>query len=450
MRLLSEEIKRIREEHNLTQQALADRIYVTRQAISKWECDKAFPSSDVIKKIKEEFNVDLNELITEEDIKTSIIKNNSELNKLKKSTKLLIIISSILLILVVFIIFLFPTKYTSIKLNYQDDRIIATWDDEWRSYGIYIDGEFIKNINGAHYIIEMDKINGENGSIHTFKVETRNIIFIKNEFFKTEFVKINNNKEYVNINDVKDNNYISDQNGKLRINFQTKLRGVYKLLITLNDEKTNTDQINMDLYCYCSKTVNEEMALYCYEEEYYLYLTGSHPKKYCDEDGDIHVPINKYELYIRTNEPFAILNVELVHKEINMKDCLITESDCFKTFNRDYGIDHSVINPSMHQYEVLNVVYKLNTFFDLTNKKISINSDDSLSSFGVILFDLNENVITYGHSDYQNNIQNFSFSFKENQVIEDYIYIYIYFYLGIEENYPYDIDFTFEISNTND
>ena len=83
MRLLSEEIKRIREEHNLTQQALADRIYVTRQAISKWECDKAFPSSDVIKKIKEEFNVDLNELITEEDIKTSIIKNNSELNKLK-------------------------------------------------------------------------------------------------------------------------------------------------------------------------------------------------------------------------------------------------------------------------------------------------------------------------------------------------------------------------------
>jgi transcriptional regulator with XRE-family HTH domain len=33
-----EKMKQIREEKGMTQQAVADKLYVTRQAVSRWEC----------------------------------------------------------------------------------------------------------------------------------------------------------------------------------------------------------------------------------------------------------------------------------------------------------------------------------------------------------------------------------------------------------------------------
>jgi transcriptional regulator with XRE-family HTH domain len=33
-----EKMKQIREENGMTQQAVADKLYVTRQAVSRWEC----------------------------------------------------------------------------------------------------------------------------------------------------------------------------------------------------------------------------------------------------------------------------------------------------------------------------------------------------------------------------------------------------------------------------
>ncbi|MBQ6814010.1 MAG: helix-turn-helix transcriptional regulator [Lachnospiraceae bacterium] len=33
-----EEVKRLREEKGMTQQTMADKLYVTRQAVSRWEC----------------------------------------------------------------------------------------------------------------------------------------------------------------------------------------------------------------------------------------------------------------------------------------------------------------------------------------------------------------------------------------------------------------------------
>lgn len=55
-------IKEIRKKNNLTQKELADKLYVTYQAVSKWENNKSIPDITIIQNISNMFNIDLNEL----------------------------------------------------------------------------------------------------------------------------------------------------------------------------------------------------------------------------------------------------------------------------------------------------------------------------------------------------------------------------------------------------
>lgn len=63
-----EKLKKLRSEHGLTQEQLAERIYVTRTAISKWETDRGYPSIDSLKQLANLFRVSIDELISDEDI----------------------------------------------------------------------------------------------------------------------------------------------------------------------------------------------------------------------------------------------------------------------------------------------------------------------------------------------------------------------------------------------
>lgn len=60
---LSEKIIKIREENNLTQDQMAEKIFVTRQAISKWERGVSYPSLDVLRLISKEFKISMNNLL---------------------------------------------------------------------------------------------------------------------------------------------------------------------------------------------------------------------------------------------------------------------------------------------------------------------------------------------------------------------------------------------------
>lgn len=60
---LSEKIIEIREENNLTQDEMAEKIFVTRQAISKWERGISYPSLDVLRLISKEFKISMNNLL---------------------------------------------------------------------------------------------------------------------------------------------------------------------------------------------------------------------------------------------------------------------------------------------------------------------------------------------------------------------------------------------------
>lgn len=65
-----EKLKQLRKDNNLTQEDLAEKLYVTRTAISKWETGKGFPAIDSLKSISVLFQVSIDDLISEGDVET--------------------------------------------------------------------------------------------------------------------------------------------------------------------------------------------------------------------------------------------------------------------------------------------------------------------------------------------------------------------------------------------
>lgn len=61
-----EKIQKLRKEAGLSQEELACQMGVSRQAISKWECDSGYPETEKIVRMSKIFNVTLDYLLNEE------------------------------------------------------------------------------------------------------------------------------------------------------------------------------------------------------------------------------------------------------------------------------------------------------------------------------------------------------------------------------------------------
>ena len=70
-----ENLKRIREEKGLTQQTLADNLYVTRQAVSRWEGGSRYPDLMTAKKMAQFLGVTMDELLSDDDMQLYVQRN---------------------------------------------------------------------------------------------------------------------------------------------------------------------------------------------------------------------------------------------------------------------------------------------------------------------------------------------------------------------------------------
>lgn len=55
--------RNLREKHGLTQEQLAERVFVTRQAVSRWENGETIPNVDTLKLLSALYNVSINTLL---------------------------------------------------------------------------------------------------------------------------------------------------------------------------------------------------------------------------------------------------------------------------------------------------------------------------------------------------------------------------------------------------
>ena len=61
--MVGKNIKRLREAKGMTQEQLAEKLNVTRQAVSNWENEKTQPDIDTLHKISQELDCSIEELI---------------------------------------------------------------------------------------------------------------------------------------------------------------------------------------------------------------------------------------------------------------------------------------------------------------------------------------------------------------------------------------------------
>lgn len=85
---LGKQIKMYRLENKLSQEELADRIYVSRQTISNWENDKSYPDINSLVLLSEVFKVSLDKLIKGDiDVMKDVIKKE-EVDKMNRYGKI--------------------------------------------------------------------------------------------------------------------------------------------------------------------------------------------------------------------------------------------------------------------------------------------------------------------------------------------------------------------------
>ena len=79
----NEKLQQLRKKSGLTQEQLAEQLYVSRTAISKWESGKGYPNIESLKCLSKFFSVSIGELLSNDELITlAECENRSNLKKI--------------------------------------------------------------------------------------------------------------------------------------------------------------------------------------------------------------------------------------------------------------------------------------------------------------------------------------------------------------------------------
>ena len=95
---LGKQIKKYRNNISLSQEQLAERIFVSRQTISNWENDKNYPDIKSLLLLSEVFEVSLDDLVKGdlEEMKNQI--NDKDISKFRKLSNILAVCFALIIL----------------------------------------------------------------------------------------------------------------------------------------------------------------------------------------------------------------------------------------------------------------------------------------------------------------------------------------------------------------
>lgn len=120
MNTISKNLKRLRNRNGITQQELADKLFVTRQCISRWEQGKTLPDINNIERIAVVLDCSINDLVDDNSIKSLAIREAINSKKNRIILWVTLTISIIAIIGTLLSIFLFDKPEAVIVESYDD------------------------------------------------------------------------------------------------------------------------------------------------------------------------------------------------------------------------------------------------------------------------------------------------------------------------------------------
>ena len=74
----NEKLHELRKSKGMTQEELADALYVSRTAVSKWESGRGYPNIESLKEISKYFSVSIDELLSGDKLISIAEKENKD------------------------------------------------------------------------------------------------------------------------------------------------------------------------------------------------------------------------------------------------------------------------------------------------------------------------------------------------------------------------------------
>ena len=235
-------IASLRNEKNLTQEELAEKLFIDKRKISRWECGTSIPEFDMLIKLSEILDVSLYELSIakriENDILTKKVINkfksikDFKKYKLKKKIKIIILI-------IFFIIFLITSTYT---IKYNDTVEIyklKSIDDKY-----YLNGDYIRAKDYTFFYIKEISLTAE--------TKENNLVMFKD----CEYEIYEKNKRIIHINNDEQQPKPYLHTPYYENNKNKKLNNNVNLQVTCNKNNIiNSYSINIEL----SKIYNNKL-----------------------------------------------------------------------------------------------------------------------------------------------------------------------------------------------
>ena len=95
---IGDKLKKVRMDKNMTQEEVAEKIFVSRQSISNWENNKTYPDIGNVIALSDLYQISLDELLKGSD---NFMKHLEESTDIVKSNKKLLTLTVLTMILVV-------------------------------------------------------------------------------------------------------------------------------------------------------------------------------------------------------------------------------------------------------------------------------------------------------------------------------------------------------------
>lgn len=119
-----ENLKKVREERGLTQQSLAEQLFVTRQAVSRWEGGSRYPDLMTAKKMSQLLGVSLDELLSDDDMKKYVERNAILDSSIAKRVQIVLIALALMCSLVLSVFYLSNFMFSSSLAMLSESELI--------------------------------------------------------------------------------------------------------------------------------------------------------------------------------------------------------------------------------------------------------------------------------------------------------------------------------------